>query len=296
MVAVEIKVTGAVQTSQTLILVFNRVGMDNIHNHRDAELMGVVDKALKVFGSSETRRGGKETRHMIAERPVVGMLLDSHNLDGVITVGGNAGEHLVAEFLVCPHTLTLLCHTDMAFIDKQRAGVGHEIVDIPFERGVVPHLRREDMCVLILHHTVGISRDTQPLPPVPMHAHLIELPVMHHIGRDMDFPDPVFQRVQRKLGPLLPTGEITYQENLPGIGRPFAENPPVTLAVKPEILVRIGEILQRIRVGSEFGFLPDSICMTPLDGICMRCQPRVIAIECKRFLFHISMCFCLLCK
>ncbi len=66
-VAIEILVIRAVKASETLDLVFHSVTVHDVHNHRDAELMGTVDEALEFLRSAETARRRVETRHMIAK-------------------------------------------------------------------------------------------------------------------------------------------------------------------------------------------------------------------------------------
>ena len=45
-VAIEILVVGAIESTEPLGFIFHRVGMHNIHNHRHALCMGIVDEVL----------------------------------------------------------------------------------------------------------------------------------------------------------------------------------------------------------------------------------------------------------
>ena len=58
------------------------------------------------------------------------MFLDGHNLDGVITVGDDARQHVHTEFLVSADALAVLGHANVALIDQQRLGVGHKVLDL----------------------------------------------------------------------------------------------------------------------------------------------------------------------
>ena len=172
-VAVEVLVVASVETSESLHFIFHGVTVDYIHDHGNTQLMGTVDKALQILGSAETARRSIETRHMIAERTIVRVLLDSHDLDGVVAVLGDARENEVTEFGICAYPLLLLGHTDMALIYEQRACVGAETLHLPFVRLGRPHLGGEHMGVLVLHHARGIGRDTFTAATVPVHDHLV---------------------------------------------------------------------------------------------------------------------------
>ncbi len=69
------------------------------------------------------------------------MLLYGHDLDGVISVGRNTRQYLVAEFHICAYSLLLLRHADMAFIDEKRTGVGAEALHLPLIGLRSPDLR-----------------------------------------------------------------------------------------------------------------------------------------------------------
>ena len=69
---------------------------------------------------------------MITERAVVGMLLNSHYLNGIVAVGGDARKGLLAEFIICAYTLLLLSHTYVALIYKEWFGVGSEFLNLEF--------------------------------------------------------------------------------------------------------------------------------------------------------------------
>ena len=102
------------------------------------------------------------------------MFLDSHNLYGVVSVGFNAGKHLILELGVGAHTLTLLRHANVAFVDEQRLGIGYKAFHFPFIWSFrSPHLSREYLGFLILHHTCSVCRNAHTGTPFPTHNHLI---------------------------------------------------------------------------------------------------------------------------
>ena len=62
----------------------------------------------------------KEVGDMVAKGAVVGMLLHSHDLDGVVAQLANAGQHGHAEVQVAVHTRLLARHANVALVDAQR--------------------------------------------------------------------------------------------------------------------------------------------------------------------------------
>ncbi len=132
------------------------------------------------------------------------MLLYGHHLYGVVAVGGDSGKYLVAEFDIGSHLLLLLGHADMAFVDEQRASVGVELLDFPLIGGRLPHLRGENLGLVILHHPVGVGRDAVTLATRPVYPHLVELAVFQGLGRQFKLPDPVANERQLVAGAFLP--------------------------------------------------------------------------------------------
>ncbi len=68
------------------------------------------------------------------------MFLYGHDLYGVVAVGGDARQYLVAEFNVRSDAFAFLCHAYMALIDQQWPCVGVEVVNFPFIGLRIPHL------------------------------------------------------------------------------------------------------------------------------------------------------------
>ena len=70
--------------------------MNKVNNDLDAHRVSLVHEVLEVVRRSRPRRHGKEARHMITEAAVVGMLLDSHELDHVVARLLDLGQDLVS--------------------------------------------------------------------------------------------------------------------------------------------------------------------------------------------------------
>ena len=67
------------------------------------------------LGSSMAHR--KEVGDMIAKGAIVGVLLHSHDLNGVVAQLANAGQHGHAEVQVAVHTRLLARHANVALVD-----------------------------------------------------------------------------------------------------------------------------------------------------------------------------------
>ena len=207
-VAVEVEVVAAVDAAEALDFVFHGVGMHEVHDHGDAELMAFVDEALEVVGSAEARRGGVEAADVIAEGAVVGVLLDGHELDGVVAVFGDAGKDVESEFLECADALLILGHADVGLVDEERLGVGSETLHLEFV-GILGGVDfgGEYLGVGILHHAAGVGRDPFSFAPVPEHAHFEEVAVMKHVGVEFPLPGAVVKTLERISLVVFPVGE-----------------------------------------------------------------------------------------
>lgn len=62
--------------------------------------------------------GAKKPGYVIPERTVIGVLLYSHDLYGVVSVGNNAGKYLFFKFGITANFFFLLRHTDVTFVNQ----------------------------------------------------------------------------------------------------------------------------------------------------------------------------------
>lgn len=64
----------------------------------------------------------KEVGDMVAEGAIVGMLLQGHDLDGIVPQLANAWQHGHPEVQVAVHARLLAGHPNVGLIDAQRPG------------------------------------------------------------------------------------------------------------------------------------------------------------------------------
>ena len=182
---------------------------------------------------------------MITETAIVWMLLDSHYLYAVISVGSNAWQHILAELAVCTHLFLLLCHTYVALVYEQRITLWLEFVVLEHILLLgCPYLSTEYLGSLVLHHSSHPGRNTFTATAVPINLHLVVLSVGHGLQRHFAFPHTTCKWFQFILGQFFPVGEVSNQYNLLCIRSPLTEHPSRRCTVKTEIEITRSEIRQ----------------------------------------------------
>ncbi len=181
---------------------------------------------------------------MIPERAIVRMLLNSHYLYGIISIGSYTRQSLLSKLIIRTHALTILSHSNMTFIYKEWLDIRDKFLNLEFIRILrVINLSREYLSVRILHHTCGISRNTFALTAVPSHKHLIQIAVVQGIFRERHFPHAILQSGKGILLFCLPVGECAHEPYSGSIRSIFAENPSAfRQMMKTEIFISVGKV------------------------------------------------------
>ena len=220
------------------------MGMHQVHHHADAEAMRLVHEPLQVLRRAETRTDGIKTRHLIAERTVIRMLLDAHQLDGVIPQLGNAGQDIRPELIERRHPAVLHAHAHMRLVNQRMLdGRGFRIFPlVPFFR--FPHLRRKQLGHVVLHHPPHISRNPFTGSSLPFYPQLIEHPVPQRLRRQPQFPHAARQRLQAECLTPLPSVRFPNQVNCRSVGRPFAEHPALLRPMQTKIQMIVENVRQ----------------------------------------------------
>ena len=87
---VEVLVPGPVPEVDSVLLILLGVGVDNVHENRDTKTVRLVDHRLQLIGRPEATTRREEVRHVVPKGPVVGVLLNRHDLDRVVTQRSHA--------------------------------------------------------------------------------------------------------------------------------------------------------------------------------------------------------------
>ena len=237
---------------------------------------------------------------MIAERSIVWMLLNCHQLKAVISSLDNTREYLILELCICADLLLVLRHTDMCLIYKQRSGIRLERFLLPYIflfRS--PHLCREYLCLCILYHATAPCRNTLSLTTIPMHGHLIQLSMRQCLGRKLQFPvSGILHTLGSKLCIFLPTVEITYNIYGCSIRCPLSKYPlALVVTMQTIVFMTVCEIRQRhLTLISKLFLHPNSMIMTSTDSILVRLKPRIVGHNADMFwnscLSGCFLCFC----
>ncbi len=226
---VEVLVQGAVEAAEALDLVGGGVGVNQVHDHRDPLTVGGVHQGLQVLGGPEAGAGRKEIGHLVAERGVVGVLLNGHELDGVVAGAHDARQNCGGELAPGPDFLLSLGHADVDLVDERCRGRPAKVRVAPgIGRGGAPDLGVEDQGFGVLNDPAGEGRDTVAAPPRPVDAQPVEVAVPQQALRQAQLPDvPGLLALERETFQFLPAGRVPDQENPLGIRRPLAQDPLV---------------------------------------------------------------------
>ena len=185
---IEILVRIAGKITKAFQLVLHCMRVDDVHDDGNTVLMGSINEILQLFWSTETAAGCKEAAHMITERTIIWMFLDSHDLDAVVTVLDDARQYILLELSIGSNLLCILAHTDMALINQERSGLSLESLLLPLVRLWIPNLRRENLGLLILYYALSPCRDSLAFATFPVHLHLIEVTVLQCLLRKLQLP------------------------------------------------------------------------------------------------------------
>ena len=274
--------------------------MNDVHDYGDAVLVSLVDERLQILWCAEARRSCEERAYVIAERSVVRMLFDSHNLYAVVTVCLNARQHVLAELVVCAHLLCILRHAYMALVYEQRRLVRLERLLLPFVRLRVPHLRREYLCILVLHNACSPSRDAFAHAAVPVYVHLEEVTVLHCLCGQ--FQLPVASLVDAFcfiFFVFFPIVEVAHKVDFLCVRCPLAEHPSTCSLVQAIIFVSVGKICQLcLSIIGQYIQFPQGVFVSAAYSVLVRLQIGVVLhksdVLYSRFL-HSLCAFCLCC-
>ncbi len=244
--AVEVLMQGPVEAAQALDLVGYGVGVHQVHDHGDPRAVGGIHQRLQVVRGPEARAGGEKIRHLVAEGAVIRVLLNGHELDGVVSGRGDARQYLLGELAPGPDFLLGLSHSEMDFVDERCDGLAPEARVAPREGCFrAPDLGVEDEGGRVLHNPPGPGRDAVALAVLPVELQAVEIAVAQGFFGEPQLPDPLGVRaleLEERL--FVPSGRISDEEEAGGVRGPFPQHPLVPLQVQPEVLMPRGEIGQ----------------------------------------------------
>ncbi|VTR68605.1 hypothetical protein DESC_710101 [Desulfosarcina cetonica] len=274
---VKVLVLRAVELAQALDRVGDRMGVHQVHDHGQPVSVGRVDQGHEIFRWPETRRRGEKAGHMVAERAVVRVLLNGHELDGVVPGLDDAWQDGIAELAPGADAFGLLGHAHMNLVDQRGAIWPHERRRPPaVGRGRGPYLGIEDQRLRVLHHPAGIGRNTVAGASRPVNPQAEKIAVGQGPGRQMKRPLPLVADTRQGVGRILaPAAEIPHQVDRRRVGRPFPKGPPAGGAVQAEIFVARGQVQ---KIHAPFGDARAhglNMVDAPHQGVTVRFEKRI---------------------
>ena len=109
-----------VKPGQAVVRVAGDVRVHDIQEHADPELVRLVHQVLEVLGRARPGAHGERVGDVVAERRVVCVLLDGHQLDRVISALLDAGKDVVCKIPVRRHLLVRRGHAHVRLVNLER--------------------------------------------------------------------------------------------------------------------------------------------------------------------------------
>src|SRR5688572_12958201 len=218
--------------------------MHQIEQHAQAEPMRDIDQMLQFLGRAEARGRREEVADVIAERSVVRMFLNGHQLDRVVTGLGDARQYVRRELIVRADLSVFLRHADMRFVNSQTTAMFRPRMLKLIRLFGVPILT-DELIVGLLNRTSDVRRNAIDglaafLDDRHLHARAVHELVLVLLIRQEDRPHAELIAHERAVV-AVPTVEVADQSKLQRPRRPLAI-PDAWLvveraSVEPEVFV-----------------------------------------------------------
>ena len=235
---------GSVKHIDSFCGILNGVGMDQIQQNPDAQLVGTVHQVFQIFWVTKPGAGGTEVGYLRAKAAVVGMFHNGHKLHCIVACLFDPGQNLGSKFPVSTDPAFFLSHTHMGFVDVKLI-FAYEVLVGPGKGALIIN----DFCIegvvaLILNHPFYIQWEMLRAGSFIIH-HGLDLAAMPQriVSGQVDFPVFVVHSGQG-VGGLVPVVELTLQIQLLSGRRPFPVIPAAIYMVKTVILVAVGKVGQ----------------------------------------------------
>ena len=136
------------------------MAVHHVQQDPDVHPVRFVHQVFQVVRCAVPVRRREKIGHLVTEGAVIGMLLNRHQLDGVVPQIPDAGQHVVRKLPVGTDAFLILAHADMGFVDQRRPGhLGHEGRVCPFKRFLRnPDLGAEGLRFLVHLHLQAVCR------------------------------------------------------------------------------------------------------------------------------------------
>ena len=170
------------KVAKTFYFILHSMTLHEVHDDCNTILVGFVNELLEFFRCTKTATCSKEGAYVVTETTVIGVFLNRHNLEAVVTFLDDTGKHIEAELFVSSYTLSILSHTDMAFVNKERIALGFELRLLPLVFFLWrPNLSRENLGFFVLHYATHPRRNTFAATAFPIYFEFVEVAMLHRL-------------------------------------------------------------------------------------------------------------------
>ena len=125
---VEVEVVGVVEHVQPVRHILRRVRVNHVQQDCDTHAVCSVNQLLEFVRSAIATAGGEEAVDLVAERSVVGVLHDGHELDDVVSEVLDAWKYILCELLVRRDLGIRAGDTDVCLVDPGALGLWRPLV------------------------------------------------------------------------------------------------------------------------------------------------------------------------
>ena len=249
-------IVASVKAVDALGGVFHRMGMHQIEQHAQPQRVRLVNQRLEVVRCAVPRGRGEEIADLIAERRVIRMLHNGHQLHGVVAVLFDPRQNIAHELQIRAHALFLGRHADMRLVNQRRHIFLRPKFFIRPDKFLprIPDGGAEIVRLFVLHNIGRIERNAvfRAARAGDGDLHLAAVLERAHAG-DLDFPISVAHRLHRMAG-AVPVVEIANQVHGRRAGRPLAVDPAALDLVEAVIQMAAGKLRQRLSGGKQLLF------------------------------------------
>ena len=272
---IEIQVFPAVEQAEPFRLIVHAVGMDDIHHDGYAAGMCIIHKMFEFLRCSESGRKCVEVGNLVSEGAVIRVLLQGHNLDGVVAKCLDMRKNIDTELFEGGDFFIFGTHAYVALVNQRmrsrtRPGVLPLILFVRF-----PHLGAEHLGDRVLHYPPDVGREPFSAASRPFDEEFVEFLMVEEHGGQADFPVSAADRIKRIGRRASPVVELAYEVYPAGIGSPLTED-PASVGIPVQAIVQM--VVQPVGKGAVKGNLVALLqysFMTLLYGFLVWSQIRV---------------------
>ena len=265
--------------------------MHQIKQDAQPHRVRLVDECLEVVRRAVPRGRGEEIADLIAERRIIRMLHDRHELHRVIAVLLDTRQNIAHELQIGSYAFFFRRHADVRLVnDRRHVLLRAEFLICPDEfLARIPDGGAEVVRLFILHHIGRVQRDAVFGSACARHRNfdlgtMLERPC----AGNHDFPAAVAHR-RHRVARSVPVVEFADQVHRRCARRPLAVDPAALHLVEAVVQMTAGEIRQRLTGGKQFFFALFKMAHPLVQVALKRAQIRVIFYDLERA--DLLLCF-----